>query len=134
MFLSRIQHFFRTCFINNLQAVFKIIIFDKNVHLGHQKILINPFGHGRFFGPIFQSALRGGKTKFFDFFFIGASAIKSFVRSTIFRYELPNGILSKGQNFGEGGAQSAPPPWVKGLMCELNFREIKYFLCRWGYH
>ena len=24
---------------------------------------INPFGHGRFFGPIFQSALRGAKQK-----------------------------------------------------------------------
>ena len=55
------------------------------------------------FGPIFQSALKGGQTNFIDFF-IGASAIQSFVRSGIFRYGLPNHILSLGaKNRGGGG-------------------------------
>ena len=40
--------------------------------------LINPLKHGRFFGPIIQSALKGGKTKFLDFFFKEASAKKVF--------------------------------------------------------
>ena len=41
------------------------------------------------FGPIFQSALRMGKTIFFLIFFIGASATKRFERSKSFRYGLP---------------------------------------------
>ena len=56
------------------------------------------------FGAIFQSALRGGKTKFIEFF-IGASAIKSFVRTRIFRYQE---ILSKGQEkHGRKGQRSS---------------------------
>ena len=53
------------------------------------------------FGPIFQSALRGG--------IIGVSATKRFARSRIFRYGLPQDILSKRQKAGEGGAYSATP-------------------------
>ena len=41
--------------------------------------------------------LKGGKTNSFDLFFIRASANKSFVRSSIFRYGLPKDILGKGQ-------------------------------------
>ena len=37
------------------------------------------------YGPIFQSAMRGDRNKFLDFF-IGTFAIESFVRSSIFRY------------------------------------------------
>ena len=44
-----------------------------------------------------SNALGGGD------FFIGASAIKSFVRSRIFRYGWPKDILSKGQKTREGG-------------------------------
>ena len=57
------------------------------------------------FGPIFKSALRGGKSKFFDFFFIGASATKKFAKSNIFRYGLPLDILSKRQK----------TTWIRGL-------------------
>ena len=46
---------------------------------------------------LFQSALRGGHTNFVDFFFIGASVTKRFVRSRIFRYGVPKDILIKGQ-------------------------------------
>jgi len=60
------------------------------------------------FGPIFQSALRG-------FFFIGTSATKRSARSRICRYGWPQDILSKKQIKREGGAFSAPPPWIKGL-------------------
>ena len=49
------------------------------------------------FGPIFKSALRGRGTKFFDFFFIGTFATKSFARSRIFRYGLSHDIWSKRQ-------------------------------------
>ena len=49
------------------------------------------------FRPIYQSALWGGSTKFFDFFSIRVSATKSFTRPRISgRYELPKDILSKG--------------------------------------
>ena len=44
-----------------------------------------------------KSAVRGGKTKLFNFFFIGASAKKCWVRLQIFRYGLPEDFLSKGQ-------------------------------------
>ena len=37
-----------------------------------------------------KSALRGGKTKFVDFFFIEESATKSWVKSRIFRHGLPS--------------------------------------------
>ena len=58
------------------------------------------------FGPIFQSALGGGKIKFRFFLYIGASETK---RSRIFRYWLPQDILSKRQkNWMEG--RTAPPP------------------------
>ena len=48
--------------------------------------------------------MRRGKTKILDFFFIGASAIKSWEKLRIFSYGLPEDFLSKGQK-----------PWVKGL-------------------
>ena len=67
------------------------------------------------FGPILQSALRGGKTKSFDLIFIGASTIKSCVRSRIFRYDLPKDNLSKGQKTWGGGAL-----WAKGLTNKDN--------------
>ena len=61
-----------------------------------------------------KSALRWGKTKCVEFFFIGASAIKSWEKSRIFRYGLPEDFLSKGQKTTEGGGGGAyavqPPP------------------------
>ena len=50
-----------------------------------------------------KSALREGKTKFLEFFFIGASAIKSWEKSRIFRYGLPGDFFSKGQKTTGGG-------------------------------
>ena len=55
------------------------------------------------FRHIFQIALRGGKPKVLDFFFMGASATKSLARSRIFRYGLRNDILSTGQKSKKGG-------------------------------
>ena len=52
---------------------------------------------GDFQTRIDQSALRGSKDMFSMYFFIWASASKSFERSRIFGYELPKDILSKGQ-------------------------------------
>ena len=52
------------------------------------------------------------------FFFVGASATKSFVRSIIFRYGLPNDILTKGEKKAGGGVLQRPyppPAWTKGL-------------------
>ena len=72
----------------------------------NEKSMFNPSEHD--FGPIYQSALRGGKTNFLDFFFIGASATKMFPRSRIFRYGLPQDILNKREKSREGGAYSAP--------------------------
>ena len=58
------------------------------------------------------------------FFFIGASATKSFAGSRIFRYGLPKDILSKVQKTKGGGRTAPPPPpWVKGLI-------ILTFICR----
>ena len=57
-----------------------------------------------------KSALRGGKTKFFDFFFKGASAIKIWEKSRIFRYGLPEDFFNRGQKTTAGGAYSAPSP------------------------
>ena len=53
---------------------------------------------------IFQNTLRGRGTKFLDFFLIGTSATKWFAGSRIFRYGLPQDILSKRQRKREGGA------------------------------
>ena len=47
------------------------------------------------------------KMRIFDFFFIGASEIKSWEKSRIFRYGLPEDFLSKGQK-PQGGTYSAP--------------------------
>ena len=44
---------------------------------------LNPLIHGRFSDPYFKVLWEGGKTKFLDFFFIGASATKRFARSRI---------------------------------------------------
>ena len=63
-----------------------------------QPALINPFCPWVVVGPMFQSALRGARTNFVIFIFIGTSVIKSFERSRIFRYGLPKDILSKGKN------------------------------------
>ena len=57
-----------------------------------------------------KSALRGSKTKFFEFFFIGASAMKSWKKSRIFRYRLPKDFLSKGQKTTGGGTL-----WIRGI-------------------
>ena len=72
---------------------------------------LKPFRLWSVFGPMFQSALRKDKTKFFNFFFIGASAVKSFLRTRIFRYGLPRDILRKWQKKqGRGGGRTVPPP------------------------
>ena len=60
-----------------------------------------------------KSALRRGKTKLFDFFFIGESAIKSWKKSRIFSYGLPEDLLSKGQKT-TGGRTVPPPHSLKG--------------------
>ena len=72
----------------------------------------NPLTHGRFADPYFKVLWAEGKTKFLDFFFIGASATKRCARSRIFRYRCLMIILSKRQKEREGGAYSAPPPMV----------------------
>ena len=75
-----------------------------------KSVNINPFGYGRFSDPYFKVLWEGVKQSFLNFFFLGASAIKSFVRSRIFRYGLPKDISSKGQTKqGRGGVQSPPP-------------------------
>ena len=74
------------------------------------------------FGLIFHSALRGGKSNLFIFFFIGASAINRFASSRIFRYGLPKDILSKGKKQGRG--RRPPPPWAKGLRHLSRSREV----------
>ena len=66
-------------------------------------------------GPIFQSALRGGKTKFVDFSFIGASETKRFARSRIFRYGLPQDILSKWEKKHGREGRTAPLPMGEGV-------------------
>ena len=54
--------------------------------------------------------LCGGKTKCFDFFFfVGASVIKSWEKSRIFRYDLPD-FLSRGQKTTGGVRRTAPLP------------------------
>ena len=65
------------------------------------------------FRPIFRSALREDKTKFLDFFFIGASATKRFARSRFFRYGCLMIILSNRQKERGGGVQRTP--CFKGL-------------------
>ena len=71
---------------------------------------VNLFGHGRFSDPYFKVLWEGVKPNLLTLFFIGASAIKSFVRSRIFRYGLPKDILSKGQKNKGGGGRTVPPP------------------------
>ena len=75
----------------------------------------NPLTHGRFSDPHFKVLWEGGKTKFLDFFFIGASATKRFARSRIFRHGCLMIILSKGKKKGKVGRTAPPPPWFKGL-------------------
>ena len=66
------------------------------------------------FGPIFQSALGEGKTTFdFLHIYIWAFATKRFARSRIFRYGLPQDILSKKRKQGREG-RTAPPPCFEG--------------------
>ena len=67
-------------------------------------------------GSIFQSALRGDKTTTKNLFFIEASAIKSFVRSRIVRYQ----IFEKRAKIKGGGAYN--PQLAKGLM-KIYLRE-----------
>ena len=66
------------------------------------------------FGPIFQSDLRGGKIYFF--LCLGASATKSFARSRIFRYGLPEDMK---EPKGGRGVQH-PAPSVNGLTILFN--------------
>ena len=54
-----------------------------------------------------KSVLRGDKTRFFDVFFMGAFVIKSWEKSRIFRYWLPEDFLNKGQK--TTGGRTAPP-------------------------
>ena len=61
-----------------------------------------------FFGPIFQSVLRGGKTK---------SATKCFERSTNFRYGMPKDIFIIEQKTGKGGGRTAMGERVKCKIC-----------------
>ena len=59
-----------------------------------------------------KSSLRGGKTKFLEFFFHRGIHNKNFGKERIFRYRLPEDFLSKGQkNTGEWGVQRPPPHW-----------------------
>ena len=55
---------------------------------------------------------RGEPIFFFLFVFIGESATKRFAGSRIFRYGLPQDILSERQRKREGGAYSAPTPML----------------------
>ena len=55
---------------------------------------INLLLNGRFYRP--KTTVRGGKTKFLDFSFMGASAKKSWEKSRIFRYGLPLDFFSRG--------------------------------------
>ena len=47
----------------------------------------------------------GIKLNFWNFFYIGASAIKSLEKSRIFRYGLPEDFFSEGQKTTGGGVQ-----------------------------
>ena len=74
--------------------------------------------HGRFSDPYFKVLWQGGKTKFLDFFFIGASATKRFARSRIFKYGCLMIFLSNREKEGIGRSVQRPPPpppWFKGL-------------------
>ena len=64
-----------------------------NKNLRSSKNSLYPLMYGRFSGP-FRSTLRGSKTIFF-YFFRSIRATKSV--EGIFRYGLPEDILSKGQ-------------------------------------
>ena len=78
---------------------------------------LNPYGYGQFLDPYFKVLWEGVKQNLLNFF-IGASAIKSFVRSRIFRYGLPKDILRKGQKNKGGGRKAPHPPplpWAKGI-------------------
>ena len=61
------------------------------------KDLLNSFSNGRFLIIYFKVLLEVLKISFKFFFFIGASAIKSWEMSRIFRYGLPEDVLSKRQ-------------------------------------
>ena len=78
------------------------------------------------FRPIFQSALRWGKTKFVVFF-KGASATKRLTRSRIFRYGCLKIILSKRQKTSEGGAYTSLwTKWLNDSFCprmHANYRK-----------
>ena len=56
---------------------------------------------------------RGGKTKFLT------STTKSWEKSRIFRYGLPEEFLSKGQKTTGRGGRTAPPPWIRGLTDQI---------------
>ena len=59
----------------------------------------------------FQSALRVGETKFFDFFYRGIRNKKCCKAWGAQRY-----FFRTGQKSRKGGGRTAtPPPWVKGL-------------------
>ena len=68
---------------------------------------ISLYWHGPSTGGFWTDFQRGGKTKFFDFFSLGASATKRFARSIIVRYGLRQDILSRRQKAREGGALRA---------------------------
>ena len=64
-------------------------------------------GMGGFWTDILKCS-EGKGDKFFFLFFIRTSATKRFAGSRIFRYGLPQDILSKRKRKREGGAYRAP--------------------------
>ena len=82
--------------------------------------------HGRFYKTKNLSSLRGIKIFVVDFFFfIGASATKSWEKSRVFRYGLPEDILSKGQNnTGGGGGLRYRPHGLRGSKSPTNKRIL----------
>ena len=96
-------------------------IYDGNSYLTRWA-QVNPLTHGRFSDPYFKVLWEGGKTKFLDFFFTGASAAQRFARSSIFRYGCLKIILSKRQKGRGGRGVQRPPPWFKGLKI-FNWRD-----------
>ena len=91
------------------------------IKLGFKPLLFNPFDHGRFLDPYFKVLSEGVKLIFLNLLFIGASAIKSFVTSRIFRYGLPKDILNKGQK--KWVKASKYVLFDKDYFLNINFKE-----------
>ena len=90
---------------------------------------LNPLKQGRFLDRFSKCSERGKNYFFYLFFFIWASATKRIAKSIIFRYWLPQDILSKRQKAREGGAYRAPPCFeglrkpITTLMIKLSWSE-----------